>query len=98
MNLLVSIAGVFKRGQAYAGAKIHTKLFSTHNAMRKYETEAMGDLRSTAKPCPYLDVRTILAKYANYRFGTQRVNEIAITSVEDEDSDGYYKTVASVKF
>lgn len=44
------------------------------------------------------DATTILEKYTNYNFGGQEVNEILLSSMQAKDSDGFYKTIASVKF
>lgn len=53
--------------------------------------------RSFHKPKTF-DATTILDKYANYNFGEQEVNEILLSSMQAKDSDGFYKTIASIKF
>lgn len=43
------------------------------------------------------DASSILEKYHDYDFGSQDVTEILLSSRTEEDSDGFPKTIASVK-
>lgn len=44
------------------------------------------------------DATALLEKYADYDFGSQEVKEILLSKMSEKDDDGFYKTIASVKF
>lgn len=45
----------------------------------------------------FFDANAILEKYCEHDFGSQVVTEILLSSRSEKDSDGFYKTIASVK-
>lgn len=92
-------AGATKRERGRTSVKLHMTLINTRFDKEKDEKDGNGNAmpRRHRKPKTF-DATTILEKYADYEFGSQEVTEILLSSMAESDSDGFYKTIASVQF
>lgn len=93
------IAGASKRERGESSVKMHMTLINTRYDKGQKEKDGNGNAtpRHRYREKKTFDATSILEKYADYDFGSQEVTEILLSSMSEKDSEGFYKTIASVK-